>query len=229
MKLILMSILVFGLMSCSVKKKETEGESEAAIELTDSDELIESSDEELALTDEGSEDSLEEASESEEVATESSEEMTTEEAPMVEGDSVMNESSEKEIVIDQVAETKTYTVEKGDTLMMIAFKIYGDYGKWREIANLNSDKLINGQIAPVGTALSYYAPSEEFSWNPEGNPYLVRTGDTLGGISTNTYGTMKFWKSIWDNNRPLIKNPNKIYAGFTIYTPVIEGREVATK
>ena len=31
------------------------------------------------------------------------------------------------------------------------------------------------------------------------------------------------------NNKPLIKNPNKIYAGFTIYTPIIEGREVATE
>jgi nucleoid-associated protein YgaU len=31
----------------------------------------------------------------------------------------------------------TYTVQANETLMLIAFKLYGDYSKWKEIASLN--------------------------------------------------------------------------------------------
>lgn len=228
MKLILMSLLLTGLISCSAKKQNSM-QDDSAIELTDSDELLESSDD-LALTDE----TLSEEPMADENFNENADLMATDDIAMdkpvaMEEPVAMQDTAAEEIVIDQVGSQMQYTVEKGDTLMMIAFKIYGDYSKWREIANLNPNKLIQGQIAPVGTSLTYYAPSEAFSWNPEGNPYLVKNGDTLGGISTDTYGTMKFWKNIWDNNKPLIKNPNRIYAGFTIYTPIMEGREVATK
>ena len=56
---------------------------------------------------------------------------------------------------------------------------------------------------------------------------VIKRGDTLGTISSDTYGTMKFWRNIWDNNRPLIKDPNVIFAGFTIYTPILQARDVA--
>jgi hypothetical protein len=42
-------------------------------------------------------------------------------------------------------------------------------------------------------------------------------GDTLGKISKRVYGTVERWKEIWKNNEKLIKDPNKIYAGFTLY------------
>lgn len=119
---------------------------------------------------------------------------------------------------------KTYAVQKNETLMMIAFKLYGDYSKWKELSNHN------GGISTVraGMNLKYAAPAEEFIWNPQGNPYLIRTGDTLGGISKQVYADIKKWKLLWENNRPLIKNPNKIYAGFTIYY-LENGREVANQ
>ena len=110
-----------------------------------------------------------------------------------------------------------YTVENGETLMWIAFKIYGDYSKWRSIANLNPGKLGPGGSVNPGTILKYYAPSSEFRWKPKGMPYLIRLGDTLGKISGNVYGTRAKWKHIWHNNRPMIKDPNLIFAGFTLY------------
>ncbi len=109
-----------------------------------------------------------------------------------------------------------YTVQKNETLMMIAFKLYGDYGMWRELANRNTSQL-KGKSVRAGMRLTYRVPAVAFEWNPQGNPYLIRTGDTLGGISGSVYGTTKKWKSIWENNRPLIKDPNRIFAGFTIY------------
>jgi nucleoid-associated protein YgaU len=120
-----------------------------------------------------------------------------------------------------------YKVQKNETLMMIAFKLYGDYGWWKKLAGWNQDKLKGGQIVREGQTLKYMAPSEEFVWNPQGLPYLIRTGDTLGLISKSVYQTPKKWKLIWENNRPLIKNPNLIFAGFTIYY-LENGREVAS-
>lgn len=109
-----------------------------------------------------------------------------------------------------------YTVQKNETLMMIAFKLYGDYDKWRDLSARNAGKLKNGLVL-AGTKIKYGMPSQSFEWNPQGNPYLIRTGDTLGGISGSVYGTVKKWKNIWENNRPLIKDPNRIFAGFTLY------------
>jgi nucleoid-associated protein YgaU len=109
-----------------------------------------------------------------------------------------------------------YKVEKNETLMMIAFKIYGDYSKWKMLADQNQGILKNG-VVMAGSKISYQMPSQTFNWSPEGNPYLIKSGDTLGTISSDVYGTTKKWKLLWDNNKPLIKDPNRIFAGFTIY------------
>ena len=108
-----------------------------------------------------------------------------------------------------------YKVQAGDTMMLVAFKIYGDYSKWRSIARLNPG--VNSSGLTAGTVLKYDAPSTPFVWNPRGNPHLIRSGDTLGSISKDKYGTTSKWKYIYDNNRPMIKNPNLIFAGFTLY------------
>ena len=71
----------------------------------------------------------------------------------------------------------------------------------------------------AGTQIKYNPPSEKFVWSAKGDPYLIKLGDTLGLISKSKYGTVKKWRSIWDNNKPMIRDPNLIFAGFTLYTP----------
>jgi nucleoid-associated protein YgaU len=117
----------------------------------------------------------------------------------------------------------TYTVKKGDTLMWIAFKIYGDYSKWSDLSGQNGNivRISEGQV------LNYTEPSERFTWDPKGNPHTVVSGDTLGTISKEKYGTAMKWRSIFDNNRPMIKDPNLIFAGFTLY--YIPGRDLASE
>lgn len=117
-------------------------------------------------------------------------------------------------------ETGIYTVKKNETLMLIAFKLYGDYSRWRELAGLNSSRLGNGHKVYAGTKIRYYKEGAGFRLNANGEPYLIKQRDTLSKISNKVYGTFNRWKSIWHNNRPLIKDPNKIYAGFTIYYPL---------
>lgn len=111
----------------------------------------------------------------------------------------------------------SYKVQKGETLMQIAFKIYGDLSKWKSIKNMNGAKLGGNTVLQAGMELKYTAPAKNFVWNPEGNPHMIKNGETLGTISNTAYQTPKKWKSIWENNKPLIKNPNVIYAGFTLF------------
>ena len=112
-------------------------------------------------------------------------------------------------------EVSSLKVRKGDTLMLIAFRTYGDYSMWKNIRNMNPG--INPHSLVEGQKLKYQVPEEEFDWAPAGKPYLIKRGDTLGSISNDKYGTPKKWRSLWENNRSMIKNPNLIFAGFTLY------------
>ena len=112
---------------------------------------------------------------------------------------------------------REYTVEKNDTLMLIAFRIYGDYRRWKDLLKLNPElSKANHDLENV-TTIKYEVPRESFKWQPLGEPYLIKRRDTLGIISYNVYNTHKKWRKIYDNNRPLIRDPNLIFAGFTLY------------
>lgn len=211
--------LLAGFASCSGSKSTTEVEQmDAGIELSDAEEFIE-------------DDSFDD------IADGLEEELGTEpvmgaQEPIAPSETLADSTLVQEPV-EQIqligGETAQYTVEKNETLMMIAFKIYGDYGRWKEIASANSDKLGSSFNIREGMTLSYTKPTEEFRWTPSGNPYLIKPNDTLGTISKDTYGVQKYWKNIWDNNKPLIKDPNIIFAGFTIYTPELEARTLANE
>ena len=112
-------------------------------------------------------------------------------------------------------EVASRSVGRGETLMLMAFNIYGDYTKWKLIRDLNPGVDINNLRA--GQKIKYQVPNRPFTWSPNGQPYLIKRGDTLGKISRSKYGTSKKWRSIYENNRPMIKNPDLIFAGFTLY------------
>lgn len=126
--------------------------------------------------------------------------------------------------VSGTGEIKNYKVQKGETLMQIAFKLYGDISRWKDLRKLNGDKLSSNAALRNNLTIKYEEPETPFVWNPEGTPYVIKNGETLGIISNNVYHTPKKWKSIYENNKPLIKNPNVIYAGFTLY---YKGAEMA--
>lgn len=219
-------ILCLGLVSCSGSKSAQKVDEETPqIELSDADEFIESPiEEDQPFADSEPQENLI----TEETPTESLQEPVSEmDAPVVTDTEPMVQEAAP-VVNYEAGSTKQYTVQKNETLMLIAFKLYGNYERWKEIADQNRDALSGTTNIKEGMVLNYVAPAEEFVWNPQGLPYLIRTGDTLGGISKQVYTTVKKWKLIWDNNRPLIKDPNKIYAGFTLYY-LENGREVANE
>lgn len=220
-------LLSLTLTSCSGSKSAQKvNEETPQIELSDADEFIENPSDDQAAAEAAPETTVTDALTAEDTAAE-----PAADEPIVTDDPMITEATEAAavpVVTNEPGTMKQYTVQKNETLMMIAFKLYGDYGKWKELASQNRDALKGSTTTRTGMTLSYMAPAEEFIWNPQGNPYLIKTGDTLGLISKEVYATVKKWKLIWENNRPLIKDPNKIYAGFTIYT-LENGREVANE
>ncbi len=118
--------------------------------------------------------------------------------------------------IDNGVEEIQYTVKQGETLMLISFQLYGDYAKWKDIRDRNPS-LVNYENLEPGQILTVRKPGEEFNWRPEGLPYLIKSNETLQVISQNLYDTTRKWMDIYQHNKPLIKDPDKIYAGFTIY------------
>jgi len=122
-----------------------------------------------------------------------------------------------------------YLVQNNDTLMLISWKIYGSISHWRELLELNSDKIKNHTIH-AGDTIKFRVPKSSFSNMASGRPYLIKKNDTLSGISYKVYDTVKYWRDIWDNNRGIIRDPNLLFAGFTIYykeLEKIESEEIA--
>lgn len=188
-KIILFISLIFSFYSCSSKSKKADGAEPESSEMADLESDADFIAEEDETPDSSVEDELAQATEP-----------------------VKNEAMATSSLMGEYA---NYMVEKGDTFMLIAFKIYGDYSKWHSIANENPG--VSQSSLAEGLALKYRKPETEFKWNPEGLPYLIKIGDTLGTISTDKYGTDKKWRALWENNKPMIKNPDLIFAGFTLY------------
>jgi nucleoid-associated protein YgaU len=114
-------------------------------------------------------------------------------------------------------EQEEYSVQRGDTLMKIAFEHYGDLYKWKDIYDWNRDKISSPNSIASGTVLKLEKTAGPVSIDRNGEKYLIKQGDTLGRISDEVYGTKAKWKKLWENNKQLIKDPNRIFAGFYLY------------
>lgn len=131
--------------------------------------------------------------------------------------------------------TVQYTIKNGDTLMKIAFEKYGNVYRWREIYNSNRNVIKDYNLIYPNQVLTIHGV-QYMVIEKNGQPYLIRRGDSLKSISQKIYGTPDRWKEIQSNNPQLIRNPRSIYAGFTIYyrptsseAPTIPVREAAAE
>ena len=80
------------------------------------------------------------------------------------------------------------------------------------------DRLVVERKEPAGTAA---APKES-----EAQFYTVKPGDTLSKIAKQYYGNANKYPTIFEANRPMLQNPDKIYPGQVLRIPA--GPESAT-
>jgi nucleoid-associated protein YgaU len=206
---LLLIFALLGTVACSnnkTKSEDSEAVSAAGMDEEDSDFVVDSEEDEDLLVD----DTVESEPNEDEIAEADDEELI---------------DDELDIVATGGDEEGSYTVQKGDTLMWIAFKIYGDYAKWQQVEEENPGLSANS-LKP-GDTVNYTGSMFSDTYRPKGKSHLVLGGETLGTISNDRYGTVKRWKSIYTNNQPLIKDPNLIFAGFTLY--YVPGRDVASE
>ncbi len=116
------------------------------------------------------------------------------------------------------SKTERYEVKQGDTLMKIAFEKYANIYRWREIYQTNKGKIKDFNRLESGTVLLIEGVEYVYI-EKNGEAYFIIKDDSLVKISKKLYGTTSNWKVLWKNNPQLITDPNKIYAGFTLYYP----------
>jgi len=68
-------------------------------------------------------------------------------------------------------------------------------------------------VAQVDDRLNVVAPA------PEATMYTVQSGDTLGKIARAQYGDAAKYPVIFEANRPLLSDPDKIYPGQVLRIP----------
>ena len=71
---------------------------------------------------------------------------------------------------------------------------------------------VNG-IASVDDRLKVVTPA------PEADFYEVKSGDTLGKIAKQFYGDASKYPDIFEANKPMLKDPDKIYPGQKLRIP----------
>ena len=72
-------------------------------------------------------------------------------------------------------------------------------------------------VAQVDDQLTVEKPQAEAVF------YTVKSGDTLSGIAKQHYGNAGKYPVIFEANRPMLKDPNRIYPGQVLRIPPLEG------
>ncbi|MSR74563.1 MAG: LysM peptidoglycan-binding domain-containing protein [Planctomycetes bacterium] len=142
-------------------------------------------------------------------------------------------------IVGPVQETVVPTsvrIGSGDTLEVIARRLYGRAGAVSEIlaANpgINPKRLKIGQElklprAPTRAGVSGVSGSSAAATvafitpvKPSaGKVHVVAKGEKLGTIAKSRYGSPNAWKRIYDANRDQLSNPDKLVAGMKLRIP----------
>ncbi len=109
----------------------------------------------------------------------------------------------------------TYTVKRGDTLSSIAEEQLGDASRWPEIFVLNRHIISDPDEISPGQVLNMPGDSSE----PTPVLYTVRRGDTLSSIAKRELGDADRWPEIFDLNRDVIEDPDRIFPGQVLVLP----------
>jgi len=95
-----------------------------------------------------------------------------------------------------------------DQAMLIAGNIKG-------VKRVTGDKLTVRPPKPAATAAAPAAPAAE-----KVEFYEIKKGDTLGAIAKHFYGKASLYPRIFEANKAVIEDPNKIYPGQKIRIPL---------
>ena len=131
--------------------------------------------------------------------------------------------------IQPTKKIRTYTVQAGDTLFLIAERIYGSGLNMQDIMKTNKmnnpdqievgQKLIIPDVEPryptSGSITNTSAQTSQVTERSE--KYVVKEGDDLAKIALQTYGDSYSWTKIAEANN--LTNPDDIRVGMILIIP----------
>jgi len=138
-----------------------------------------------------------------------------------------------EYVSPSTGARKNYAIKTGDNFAVLSQRFYGSQRYWRSFSQANPKidptKMQVGQEIrlPNVNEIKRFAPDavEQADRKPTPVPsttkkHVVRSGQTLSGISKQHYGATKHWRFIYNTNKRVIgSNPNRLPAGETLVIP----------
>ncbi len=74
-------------------------------------------------------------------------------------------------------------------------------------------------VSKVNDLLQVTSPTPVAEPAPEKSYYTVKSGDSLSKISKEVYGDAMQYNKIFDANRPMLSDPDKIYPGQVLVIP----------
>lgn len=105
----------------------------------------------------------------------------------------------------------TYELSESDGVLHVTGTAPDEAAKtalWDEYNRIDPDFRAGDLILDISTAAAAAGGG--------GNTYTVESGDSLSKIASK-YGIQ--WKAIWDANRDILKDPDKIYPGQELKIP----------
>jgi len=129
---------------------------------------------------------------------------------------------------------RPYRVVEGDTLFDIAAKFLGDGRRWREIKELNRERLAAGDILRAGVEIKIPLPAGSVAESPARSiprsvtptrtataerTYTVESGDALSLIAQDLLGSSKRMDEIIALNRETIDDADDIRVGMVLKIP----------
>lgn len=143
----------------------------------------------------------------------------------VPGRPVPSQPSQGQAVIPP--EFEQYEVQKGDTFAAISTRFFGTPVHAQAIVRANP--LMDPRRLQPGRTILVPKDPANIQGKPVAPPvkgeegqasiYVVKSGDTLSGISQTVYGTMKYADQIFQANRDRLSSPDALRVGQTLNIP----------
>ncbi|MFG0251334.1 MAG: LysM peptidoglycan-binding domain-containing protein [Phycisphaerales bacterium JB038] len=125
-----------------------------------------------------------------------------------------------------------HTVRPRESLAALARRYYHDTQRWPEIFNANRHLLDSPDLVREGMQLRIPGvsssrqtpPASERSGmprvdRPQVRTYTIKSGDVLSVVSQRLTGTSRNWRRIYEANRDVIDDPDRLIPGRTIRIP----------
>jgi nucleoid-associated protein YgaU len=134
-----------------------------------------------------------------------------------------------------------YTIKPGETLAKIAREKLGDEKLWRQLHEINRDRIPNPNVVPSGVTIRL--PKKEdlivAAGAPAASPpggaagtagaggasavryttYTVLPGESLSKVASKVLGTGNRWRELYELNKDVIRNPDIVTAGTVLKVP----------